>query len=280
MSSSLRTLAPTLLARRARTLLVAALVCAAGADAQVSATRVTPSTPGATRAQLTAMLDSLQRAEAAKSGNQAAQRGRTDAIAAIRERLAEGDFHVGDRFLMSASGGSDARSQRSGDTVVVRDSLMVAIGNLPATSLRGVLRSELQGSMERYLKTFFKEVDVHVYPLTRIGISGAVGRPGFYALDPDKPLSDAIMVAGGPQPNAQLDKISVFRGTKEVAGVKQVSTALREGRTLDEIGLQSGDQVRVADKKRRNWTPLVQGLFIGVTALTALLAIIRSAYAD
>jgi hypothetical protein len=280
MSSSLRRLAPTLLARRARTLVVAALVCAAGAEAQAGGARVTPSTPGATRAQLTGLLDSLQRAEAAKSGNAAAQRGRTQEIAEIRDRLASGDFHVGDRFLINAAGGSDARSQRGGDTVVVRDSLMISIGNLPATSLRGVLRSELQGSMERYLGTFYKEVNVHVYPLTRIGISGAVGRPGFYAMDPDKPLSDAIMVAGGPAPTAQFDKISVYRGTTQVLGVKQVSTALREGRTLDEIGLQSGDQVRVADKRPRNWTPLIQGLFIGVTALTALLAIIRSAYAD
>jgi protein involved in polysaccharide export with SLBB domain len=269
-----------LVAYPGRAVLVAVLVCAAGVEAQASAARIAPSTPGATRAQLTALLDSLQRAEAAKTGKPADQRDRAAKIAAIRTRLSEGDFRVGDRFLLNAVGGSDQRSQRAGDTVVVRDSLMVSFGNLPETSLRGLLRSELQASIERYLGTFYKEVNVHVYPLTRVSIMGAVGRPGFYALDPDKPLSDAIMTAGGPSPTAQLDKVSVYRGPERVMDVKTVSKALREGRTLDDVGLQSGDQLRVADKRQRNWAPIVQGLFIGVTALTAMLAIIRSAYSD
>lgn len=264
----------------ARIVLSALLLLACVARAQAATRPVTVATPDATRAELTALLDSLQRV--GERGSTRERNDRQSEIASIRARLAQGDLRAGDRFLidLNAGGQSGLASGQTGDTVVVREGQEFALRNWPTTSLRGVLRSELEFAVLRYIGVYIREPRVHVYPLTRIMVSGGVSRPGFYAIDPQRPLSDAIMIAGGPASTAQYDKISIYRGGQRLMREKEVTRVLREGRTIDDLELQSGDQIRVATKATRNWTPIIQGTLIGVTALTALLALVRSTYSD
>jgi branched-subunit amino acid transport protein len=74
------------------------------------------------------------------AGNRAAA-----ALAATRTRLQQGDFRVGDRFVVTVR----QDSVRS-DTVDVRDSLRVSVLNLPELRLAGVLRAELDEQMSAY----------------------------------------------------------------------------------------------------------------------------------
>ncbi len=232
---------------------------------------VTSGTMDATRAELTTRLDSLQRA----TGGGRSAKDRDREIAELRTRLTDGDIRTGDRFLIDFGAG-----ERRADTVLVRENVEVTLLNWSPFSLRGVLLSELQPAMERYVGTYVREPRVRVYPLTRVSITGAVARPGFYNVDPTRQLSDAIANAGGPTSSGQYDKITIKRGATRVYDEKAVTKSLREGATVEDIGLRSGDEIHVAEKKNRRWAPSAQSIFIGLTAFGTILALIRASYAE
>lgn len=220
------------------------------------------------------MLDSLQRVTGGKDKDRDA---RAHDVAIVKSRLSNGDFHIGDRFMLTNLATPDGRPVT--DSVVVRDSLNVSIGAWPAISLQGVLRAELQETMMNYAKRFQREPRLQVTPLTRLSVIGGVGRQGFYAVNPDSPLGDVI-TSTGMGAGSQAQKITVYRGNDRLMSEKQVAEALRGGLTIDEAGLESGDQVRVAEQKPKNGSMNMQLLLFGVTALSAILALIRASYVD
>jgi hypothetical protein len=252
---------------------LALLLVAVAAGAQDGIRVVTSTTPDATRAELTHRLDSLQRVDST-SGKPQQRRERRDEIAALRTRLTEGDFQTADRFLIDFG----APNQRP-DTVTVRDSSNIALLNWPSYSLHGVLRSELQAAMEKYVGTYLREPRLRVYPLTRLTFTGGVGRPGAYPIDPAHTLSDAIMSAGGTGQFGKSNKISVYRGKDRIMDHKQVAAAIRDGSTIEELGLRSGDEVRVPVQKQAGASRLqVQTVLLAVSVVTALIAFIRASY--
>lgn len=224
---------------------------------------VTVETPNATRAELTAALDAADRAK------------RTGEAAAIRARLANGDFRPGDRFLVTLA--TDTMTHLE---MVVRDGPSIEWPNLPVMPLGGVLRSELRTAIVQHLGKFVRNPEVTVVPLLRMSITGAVQRPGLYTVPPDAPVTELLMAAGGPMPQARTDRVVVARGGREVLDRKAYQRAARDGRTLEQAGLRSGDEVRVPEKSTRNWAQIASYAFFGVSALTALLALIRSGYSD
>lgn len=251
--------------------LVAGLTLFVGVvPAQASTRPLTATSPEATRAQLTRLLDSLV-VDSAR-GTPARRRERTAEISTIRQRLTQGDFQVGDRFLI------DNGVQR--DTVLVRDSVTVAILPWPSYPLRGVLRSELQGAIETYVGNYVRQPRIRVSPLTRIGFTGGFGRTGYVNVDPTRPFSDALAMAGGVAPGAKSEKITVYRGDKRLLSEDRVAEALRNGETIDDLRLLPGDEARVpAPKNNGGWASgRVQVLFFGISALATVLALIRSAY--
>jgi protein involved in polysaccharide export with SLBB domain len=119
-----------------------------------------------------------------------------------------------------------------------------------------------------------------VNALTRVSVVGAVGRPGFYFLDPDRLLTDAITAAGGPGLNADLERTTVRRDGREIIGQKNARQALREGRTLDQLMIRSGDVITVDVKKERNWGTVAQIGLLVLTSLLAVIGVLRQAYGD
>ncbi len=208
---------------------------------------------------------------------------RRDEVTEIARRLTAGDFRAGDRFLIQdllLSRASD-RSGAVGDTVVVRDGVAGPVFSLNTwadASLRGVLRAELPATVENYERTYVRDPRIRVMPLTRVSITGAVPRPGYYTVDPDRQLTDALTLAGGPgAANEKKGRITVLRGSKQLYDTKAVQVAIRDGRTLDDLGLRSGDEVRIEGPKQSHF-PSATTIFFGLSALTGLLALIRSAY--
>ena len=63
----------------------------------------------------------------------------------------------------------------------------------------------------------------------------------------------------------------------------KAAEAVRDGLTIEQLGLQSGDQIRIGQSRTssnsRDWYRTVQPILIGVSVFTALLAIIRASYA-
>jgi len=226
----------------------------------------------ATRRELAALIVELE--GRLVSNARGADRARAMAeIAAIKRRLEEGDFRVGNQFVVTIT-----TDQARSDTVSVRDSLLVAIGNLPDASLKGVLRSEIRDRLSDHVGKYLRNALVRVSVLTRITIRGAVLRPGSYLATPDRPLGDVVMLAAGPAPNAKLDELEVSRSGRTVLSAKSSKKPLKEGRTLAQLDVQSGDDIVVPQKRRINWQQILQVVGIAATLLFALIQFLQFYY--
>ena len=160
--------------------------------------------------------------------------------AAIRARLARGDFRIGDRILLTVEG-----EKELSDTFTVglgAQLTLPLIGNVP---LEGVLRSELQDYLTHRLAQNLRDPDVHTRAFVRLSIQGAVTHPGYYGVPADALLSDALMAAGGTTLEANVTRLRIERDGKPVWEGKALQQAIAEGRTLDGAGLVAGDQVIV-----------------------------------
>jgi protein involved in polysaccharide export with SLBB domain len=164
--------------------------------------------------------------------------------AAIRQRLRDGDLQVGDRVVVTIVSDSLRR-----DTVVVRSGRTLELRGMVVVPVAGVLRSELQERVATEVRKYIKAQQVEVTPLMRVGILGAVARPGYFAFASDLPLTDAIMGAGGPTANADMGRSSVRRRNQEYRSSGETSQAIANGLTLDQFGLAAGDELVVGQSR-------------------------------
>lgn len=209
-----------------------------------------------TRAELEQLL---ARYEAAGSSS-------SEALA-IRQRLAEGDLRVGDRVLLLVEGHpqlSDTFNVVAGRKLVLPD-----VGDI---QLEGVLRSELTDHLTTEIGRFVRNPTVRARSLIRLEILGAVGRPGYYAIPSDVLVSDALMIAGGPAGNANVERIRIQRGRDVLWQGDRLRNAVIEGRTLDQLSVRAGDGIFVPQQR----PPLttfrnVLGVVSGVASLVWLM---------
>ena len=207
----------------------------------------------ATRADLAARATTLESIAAGDDSSKLVRaRARRDA-ARLRARLRDGDFQVGDRIILRVL--NDAALS---DTFNVAPGRMLPLHTLGTVSLTGVLRSELTEHLRNELGKYFKEPQVTATPLVRVGILGAVTRPGYYALSPDVVITDAVMQAGGPTGSADLARSIVRRGTQELFTEADFTIVAREGHTLDDMNLLAGDEIVVGTRKQISWTSVIQ----------------------
>ena len=244
--------------RRATLALVAALLSAgipSIADAQVA-------TPGV--AAVRGTLRSRADLEAAAVAAQDAGRGME--AAAIRARLAEGDFVVGDRIVVSLHLDTLVH-----DTLVVREGAMLRIPSLVDVPLRGVLRSELEPRVTQELSRVLRSPRVEAHGLVRMAVLGEVTRPGYYYVTADMLVSDAIMTAGGPTASAQPERSEVRRAGATLLDRDRVRAAIQTGTTLDALGLRAGDELVVGRRRDRMGNLQVVTAVLGIvgTAITA-----------
>jgi protein involved in polysaccharide export with SLBB domain len=226
----------------------------------------------ATRSELGARFADLERQASVSPQKEARRRAALEA-AAIRDRLAAGDFRVGDRFLLTVR----QDSVRT-DTITVRDSLKAAVLNLPDVSLAGVLRSELEERLQTHVARYLRNTDVRTNLLTRISVLGAVARPGFYYAAPDRSVTDLVMLAGGPAPNANLSQLEIRRSGVTILKAKNSKRPIKEGRTLEQLDVQSGDDVLIPEKRKINWQLVIQFFFIVSSLMFALINFLRWYY--
>ncbi len=182
----------------------------------------------------------------------------------LRQRLQSGDFLVGDRIVVSVAG-----EPTLSDTAVVRAGTIIQLGKLPAISLNGVLRSELEEHVTRELTRYIREPRVLAIPLLRVAVLGRVGQPGYLHVPADMLLSDLLMRAGGPADNADLRKAELRRGNEQLISARNVQTALADGISLDDLHLRSGDEFNIPEKRSTSWTSVMQAAAV-VTGLLSV----------
>ena len=225
----------------------------------------------ASRPQLTALLSQTERSAAeAKSGDRNRLLG---TVAAIRGRLEVGDFKPGDRFVMTLR-----QDSVRADTLVVRDSLRVAVLNLPEFSVAGVLRGELEEQLSAHVARYLRNASVRTTQLVRVSVTGAVRNPGFYYALPDRPLNDLLTTAGGPLMEANLNNVTVSRLGRVLLDGKQTKQAVEQGRTLEELDVQGGDTVHLPLKRKLDWRSIIQLSFVILSLFLGVLQFLRWYY--
>jgi protein involved in polysaccharide export with SLBB domain len=246
--------------------IVFALVCAfsaavAPAHGQAASESLT------TRVQLSALA---AHAETAALSGEPEQRAQNALVAAsLRQRLRDGDLQVGDRVVVTMV--SDAVHR---DTVVVRSGRTLELMGMVVIPLSGVLRSELQDRVSTEVLKYVKASQIEVTPLMRVGVLGAVIRPGYFAFASDIPLTDAIMGAGGPTGSADLTRTTVRRGNREFRTAGETSKAITGGLTLDQFGLSAGDEL-VVGQRREFGLPVVLGMTGALASVLTLFVALR-----
>lgn len=179
----------------------------------------------------------------------------------LRARLREGDFQPGDRIVLAVRGDTTLSG-----TFTVQGSRTLVVPKLPPIPLEGVLRSELQPYLTGRLRSYVRDTLVQGTPLVRIGVLGEVAHPGYYHVALEQTLSDALMVAGGPTPQADVTRTTMRRGGATVMPSGDVREAMVRGVPLSHLDVDAGDELVVVTPRTRNWSLITQlaGLATGV----------------
>lgn len=208
------------------------------------------------------------RAESAATSGSLADDTRTARLAeasVLRARLRDGDFHPGDRIQVTVVGESALSN-----TYPVRTGAVIEIPTLPAVSLHGVLRSELKEVLTKEVARFIKNPEVLVGTFMQVSVGGGVTNAGFYSVAPDAPLTDVLMKAGGPAPTADFKRSTITRGNQVVADNNRFAQALSANETLDDLGVQTGDQI-VVGKRPQRWDAVTRVSAVVGLALSIVL---------
>lgn len=191
----------------------------------------------------------ISRDELSAAASHAEQTGNASQAAAIRTRLTDGDFQVGDKILLSYF--SDVAHT---DTLTVRPGRVVDLPERSQVQLSGVLRSELKDRLTMELLRYVKAQNINATALTRIGVLGEVTHPGYFAVRSDMLVTDAIMAAGGPTGSADIDRTIVRRAGNEFRHAEATRQAVASGLTLDQFGLDAGDEI-VVGRQTQHFSP-------------------------
>ncbi|HEY0971421.1 MAG TPA: hypothetical protein VGE02_10695 [Gemmatimonadales bacterium] len=192
--------------------------------------------------------------------------------AAIRERLREGDFTVGDRIVLTSTSFNlpEQLASALNAAYTVRDGKVLRIPQLGDLSLQGVLRSELDSAVNAHVARSLRNVTVRAEPTIQVMVTGPVQRPGYHSAAPDMTITEVLMGAAVPTAGADLSKTVVKRAGEEIIDADSLSAAIRSGATLDRIDFQSGDEFAlVARRERSKWQLFLQ--VVGVVSSVASL---------
>ena len=132
------------------------------------------------------------------------------------------------------------------DLGIAGDQLIDGAGNIIVPGLgevkaAGLSPQSLAENLQQQLE--IKKIRIVCSALMRVTVLGAVQRPGSYLVQPKESLWELISKAGGPANDADVRKIHVIRGGRPVH--RDLMEAFEQAHSLDQMGVQSGDQVIV-----------------------------------
>ena len=129
-------------------------------------------------------------------------------------------------------------------------------------TVAGLTGGEAAEKLRAALSAQVNNPEVSVMPLIRVNGLGAVRRPGLYPLNPTYNVFDAIGAAGGPARDAEFEEIGLVRGGDYY--VLDTRETLQLGRSLAQMGIQSGDIIIVPDRPRTLQTAAAIASFFAV----------------
>lgn len=161
----------------------------------------------------------------------------------------------------------DITDEISGDYYIQPDGVihMPFIGIIDASSreFKGI-KAQIAAGYD----SLYKNPKMTIHALFRINILGEVNNPGFYYVTDIEKFTGILAIAGGTTNNADLDAISIIRDNKELE--LDVNTIIREGDSVTDFGLRSGDQIFIP----RTWWADARGVTILISAIALVATII------
>lgn len=224
--------------------------------------------PIVTRAQLQQAMEEAESIANSPAYSAAFRDDKRAEAALIRERLLDGDFFIGDQLIISMTGDSGISGQQ-----VIRPGRVLTLGGLPDIQMSGVLRSEVEAYLTEQIGRYVRDAQVKVRPLIRLTFMGGVGQPGFYQMDADILLSDALQQAGGIGNSTDIKSSKILRGEDEIEIMdgESFARAIIDGVSLDRLNLRAGDVIEVGAVKTTNW-------LTSLRTITTLIGLIFSVY--
>lgn len=173
--------------------------------------------------------------------------------------LGTGELRAGDRIVLSVEDESTFT-----DTFTVKPGPALDLPVIGEIPLAGVQRQDVARHLTTQLGKYIKNPVVRAQTLVRLAVLGEVERAGYFALPADALVSDAINEAGGPSAEAEMKKIQLMRRGKVVQQGQKFRNAIAAGRTLDEMGMQAGDEIVVPRRHDSERTVRILGLVIAI----------------
>lgn len=179
----------------------------------------------------------------------------------IRQRLTEGDFRVGDRVVVIIQNSTDypvAIVEQFSDTLLVSEVRTITVPQAGVLSLEGVLRPELDSMLTSALSRVFVTPPRIITRVTiPVTVSGQVGAQGFHSVTPTMRIADLIQSVG-PTGSADVNRIVVRRNGKDIISADSLRSEIARGATLDQLNVQAGDEIFVAERKPPfRWTSII-----------------------
>jgi protein involved in polysaccharide export with SLBB domain len=197
----------------------------------------------ATRVDLEERLAYLDRVLASPAYTDVLKRRASAEAQEVRARLQRGDFQVGDRIFLELEG-----EEALTDSFTVTQGPRLRLPVIGDVEMSGILRAELESHLTERVARFMRQPRLRARPLMRIAVDGGVARPGYLTVPAEMVLADVLVAAGGASPTARTDRIRVERNNRTVIEGPVVENAFREGRTVDQLGLQAGDRLVVPQR--------------------------------
>lgn len=112
---------------------------------------------------------------------------------------------------------------------------------------------------------------ITVTVMMRVTVTGEVGHPGVFPVDPTTSVGELLALAGGPTPFGNRNKIQLVRSGRVVV------TSLDAGTVLQRSPVQSGDQLFVPRRgwMARNGQYFINGAISVASAVTVALLVRR-----
>ena len=127
--------------------------------------------------------------------------------------------------------------------------------------------SELRSDVIKGYTNIYKNPEISVQPLYRIGILGEVTNPGVYYVSGFETITDVLALAGGENSDSNIEDIMILRNDSQMK--IDLESFLEGNNNLTDIGIESGDKIFVP----RTWWVGARDASILVSGVAVIVAL-------
>lgn len=131
----------------------------------------------------------------------------------------------------------------------------------------GMTMAAVEDRLRTFLTRYTTNPQFVISPLVKIIVAGAVRSPNLFSVPPETTVAQAIVLAGGPTTEAQLNHIRLLRDRQEIS--VDLSRADSQAASLQ---IRSGDQIFIPTRRNilRDFVGPVTSTIAAAAAITSI----------